>query len=48
MNGESDILSKHRSVGRLEVEISSVKARRMVGRERATIEGKKESAGRDK
>ena len=47
MNGDSDILSKHRSIGRSEVEISSVKERRMVEREGATMEGKKESAGRE-
>lgn len=47
MNEDSDISSKHRSVGRSEIEISSVKERSMVGREGATMEGKEESAGRD-
>ena len=47
MNDESDILSKHRSVGRSVVDISSIKERRKVRREGATMEGKKERAGRE-
>ena len=47
MNDESDILSKHRSVGRSVIDISSMKERRKLGREGATMEGKKERAERE-
>ena len=46
-NDESDIRSKHRSVGRSVVDISSMKERRKVGREGARMGGKKERAGRE-
>ena len=39
LNGESDISFKHQSVG--------IKEERLVGREEATMEGKKERAGRE-
>ena len=47
VNDESDILSKHRSVGRSVVDISSMKERRKLGREGAMMEGKKERAERE-
>ena len=47
VNDKSDIRSKHRSVGRSVVDISSMKERRKVGREGARMGGKKERAGRE-
>ena len=44
---DSDISSKHRSVGRSVVDIISIKERRKVGREGTTMEEKKERAGRE-